>query len=87
MKIVKFISWKFALTKKENNHEEKYYETLLKYIKENNIKFSGEEHQHIKEGVPLFDDDTVSLFSFRGWGGIMAQVWGGNYMDFYMKNY
>ena len=51
------------------------------------IKRAGDWHQ--SEGVPLFSDGTVAMFSCRAWGDFLAAVWSTelgidlNYMAFY----
>jgi hypothetical protein len=88
MKVEKMISLKEAQGKKENNLQGDYYISLLIYLKENNLKFTGDMHQAEDfNGVPLFEDGTVSICSWRYWGGIMSQLWGGDYMDWYMEAY
>jgi hypothetical protein len=54
-------------------------------------KTTGCEHQTRQDGVPVFSDGTVSTFSYRAWGDIMAAVWNSaentqrySYMSFYM---
>lgn len=66
-----------------------YLEALRERILEEKLKVGGDEHQ--LNYVPLFSDNTVATFSFRGWGDLMAAIWneyeGKNeycYMDFYM---
>ena len=50
---------------------------------------TGEDHQGSPDGVPLFNDGTVGMFSFRGWGDLMAAIatvkdgQDHNYMEFY----
>lgn len=63
---------------------------LKKSIIENNIKFTGSDHQNLPNGVPLFSDGTVALFTFRGWGDLLAAIWNTeektdmySYMSFY----
>jgi hypothetical protein len=34
----------------------------------------GNQHQDDPSGVPMFDDGTVAVFSFRGWGDLMAAI-------------
>lgn len=65
-------------------------EKLRVAIVEHNIKMTGAEHQAGREvSVPLFSDNTVATYSFRGWGDLMAAVWSSeedtnySYMDFY----
>jgi hypothetical protein len=64
-----------------------YAHALRDAIVEQQIRESGPWHQD--QGVPLFDDGTVSQFSFRAWGDFMAAVWSEHdckdycYMDFY----
>lgn len=53
-------------------------------IIKNKYRFSGEEHQNSLTGVPVFSDGTCFRASMRSWGMIMAAIYGGTYMDFYM---
>jgi len=53
-------------------------------IIKNNYRFSGEEHQNSLTGVPVFSDGTCFRASMRSWGMIMAAIYNGSYMDFYM---
>jgi len=65
-------------------------EELRKKIVENNVRCTGEELQNGYVGIPLWSDDSVSTYSWRGWGDLMAAVWSEHenkdycYMDFYM---
>ena len=67
-----------------------YVEAIRKSVLENNLRITGEEHQHSGSGVPLFNDNTIACFSYRGWGDLMAAIWSEEedkdycYMDFYM---
>jgi hypothetical protein len=55
MKVEKMISLKEAQGKKENNLQGDYYISLLIYLKENNLKFTGDMHQAEDFNVvPLF---------------------------------
>lgn len=73
-----------------NEDEVPYYEALREEIVKKKIRISGSDHEWSDDGVPLFDDNTVGLFSFRSWGDLMAAVWSEeedrdySYMDFYM---
>lgn len=65
-------------------------EALRQSIIENNIRFTGRDHQWEQvDGVPLFPDGTVALYSYRAWGDLMAAVWSTqdgcdySYMNFY----
>ena len=66
-----------------------YLEAIRRSVIKNNIRINGNGHQYSKEGVPLFNDNTISKFSFRGWGDLMAAIWSEeenkdySYMDFY----
>ena len=75
---------------------EEYDESVHPYINafreavlEMKLKEGGDWHQNW-DGTPKFDDGTVSTFSYRAWGDIMAAIWSTeenkdyNYMDFYM---
>lgn len=68
-----------------------YYDAIRKSVVEQHLRLTGEHHQYGDAGVPLFSDDTVSTFSYRGWGDIMAAIWNSeepekkySYMHFYM---
>lgn len=72
-------------------HMRGHAEALRQAILARGLKYTGHDHQNRDDGVPLFSDDTVSQFSFRAWGDIMAAVWNTaedtrryGYMDFYM---
>ena len=74
---------------KESVHED--LENLRAAIIANQINCTGDEHQHSGyPSVPLFDDGSVALYSFRAWGDLMAAVWSSeydkdySYMSFYM---
>lgn len=69
-----------------------HYAALRKNIIENKIRITGEIHDSDSDdAVPLFSDDTVAQFSWRGWGDLMAAIWSEEenkdytYMDFYMR--
>ncbi len=69
----------------------KYIEALRKKIIADNIKCAGDIHQD--KMVPLFNDNTVGLFSWRAWGDLMAAIWSEEenkdycYLQFYMTGY
>lgn len=68
-----------------------YLEALRKEIINKNIKYCGNDHQELEDGVPVFNDNTVAMYSYRGWGDLMAAIWSTeenkdySYMDFYMS--
>lgn len=67
-----------------------YAEALRNSIIQNEIRYTGDEHQNASDGVPLFSDGTIGSFSFRAWGDLMAAIWSTEdnrnycYMDYYM---
>lgn len=67
-----------------------YAEALRDSILQNNIRYTGSDHQNQDDGVPLFSDGTIGAFSFRAWGDLMAAIWSTedgmdySYMDYYM---
>lgn len=68
-----------------------YLQAIRDSVVEKGIRYTGRDHQNRLDGTPLFSDDTVSMFSYRAWGDLMAAIWnseepGANYeyMDFYM---
>jgi len=73
-----------------NNLGKDYAEALRDEILKDKIKCTGSQHQNGYLSVPVFSDGTISTFSYRGWGDLMAAVWSEaenkdyNYMDFYM---
>ena len=83
--------WKDYLNMAGYNEESyPYLNAIKKSVIENDLKLTGEQHQYSKNGVPLFEDDTVASFSWRAWGDLMAAIWSDEedkdycYMDFYM---
>ncbi len=74
-----------------NNETRFYAEAIRKDVQKNNIRITGQNHQELDNGVPLFDDGKVGTFSYRAWGDLMAAIWSEaenkdyRYMDFYMK--
>ena len=80
--------WKDYIERYQSEYQ-KYYEALRKEIVEKNIQFRGSDHQQDKHGVPVFEDGTVGLFSYRAWGDLMGAVWSEeldedfNYMCYY----
>lgn len=67
-----------------------YYEAIRQSVVDNGLRITGELHQNSDSGIPLFEDDTVGIFSWRAWGDLMAAIWSEeedkdySYMDFYM---
>ncbi len=66
-----------------------YAEALKKDIIEKNIRIKADEHQYSSHGVPLFEDNTISEFSYRAWGDLMAAIYSTEeepltYMEYYM---
>ena len=70
--------------------EVEYLEAIRASVLEKQLRLTGQDHQYSEHGVPVFDDGTVAMFSYRGWGDLMAAIWSEaedtdyNYMDFYM---
>ena len=68
-----------------------YYQAFKKSVIDNDIKEGGDWHQNNKNGVPLFSDNTVSIFFMRAWDATLSKIWSehenkdiGSY-DFYMS--
>jgi len=66
-----------------------YAIALKEEILSKDIHYTGEDHQYSFEGVPVFDDNTYSTFSYRGWGDLMAAIYTSEekpitYMEYYM---
>jgi len=67
-----------------------YLEAIRQSVLENCLRLTGEQHQYSINGIPLFEDDTVGIFTFRAWGDLMAAIWSEaenknySYIDFYM---
>lgn len=68
-----------------------YQEALRREIIEKNIRYCGNDHEELHDGVPVFSDFTVATYSYRGWGDLMAAIWATqenkdySYIDFYMS--
>lgn len=66
--------WKdYADTWKEE--VQPYIEALKEEIVGKEIKRGGFWHQHSGEGVPVFEDGKVAIFSMRAWGDLLAAIW------------
>lgn len=74
---------------KEKAHP--YQEALRKSIIERKLKYCGNDHEELEDGVPVFSDFTVATYSYRAWGDLMAAIWSTeenkdySYIDFYMS--
>ena len=85
----KGLRWKDYL-KVYDHKAHPYLEAIRQSVLENNIRITGEQHQYGPNGVPLFEDNRVAIFSYRGWGDLMAAIWSDaedkdySYTDFYM---
>ena len=66
-----------------------HYNALRESIIEQDMRMSGNSHQYGFEGIPLFNDGTIALFSFREWGCLLSAIWSTehkkqyDYMNFY----
>lgn len=71
----------------------RYFEALRKEIIKKEIKITGDQHQRLPDGAPLFNDGTVGRFSYRAWGDLMAAIWSTEenkdyeFMDFYQQKH
>ncbi len=69
-----------------------FVESLRNEILRLKLKQGGDWHQNDAEGVPVFNDGSAGMFSFRAWGDLMAAIWAEHedrdysYMDFYMDS-
>jgi len=66
------------------NHSDEHYEAVRRFIRKQEITFGGFYHQNGPDGALLFDDGRTFLVSQRVWAGIVADVWGGSYLDYYL---
>lgn len=68
------------------------YMNLCDEIRKHGYKFDGPYHQDGKMGTPVLEGDLYMNFSYRSWGGVMADAWSSvdkinyTYMDFYMMD-
>lgn len=66
-----------------------YVEAIRDSVLKTGTQITGWGHQYAPDGVPLFEDHTVMLFTMRGWGDLMAAIWSEeenkdySYIDFY----
>ena len=88
----------FDATMRWNDYIDRYYHKVRPYLEAirmsvivENKYFTGDEHQMRSDGVPLFEDDTVAVLGWRGWGALMAAICSEREnvdysdMDFYMR--
>lgn len=73
-------------------YDEEYYpylEAIRESVLENTLKLNGSQHENSDHGVPLFNDNTICILSWRAWGDLMAAIWSEfdnkdyTYMEFY----
>lgn len=86
LEIVKFITYDQMIAKGYRNCDElskTHHLLVVEYVKDNEIKICGDVHQ--KRYIPLFNDGTVAMYTMRAWGKMMAEVWGGTYIDWYLE--
>jgi len=57
---------------KDYDQSREAYNALIEDIRKNGYKFGGDAHE---DYVPVFNDGTAARFSWRGWGGVMADAW------------
>lgn len=68
-----------------------YFEALRASLVLEKIRGGGDWHQNSPRGMPVFDDGAVGMFSFRGWGDLLAATWAEEedhdyaFTDFYMS--
>ena len=82
--------WEDYLTKwKPYTH--KILERLRSEIIKNNIRCTGDQHQHGNyKSCPVFANGKTATYSYRAWGDLMAAIWSTeddqdySYMTFYM---
>ena len=86
-------SWPSAGTDREMEPRlAPYHEALRRAVLASGLRRGGDWHQDAKDGIPVFDDGAVGTFSWRGWGGLLAEIWSAadgrtyTYMDFYMDS-
>ena len=66
-----------------------YLEALKDDVLASGRFLTGAQHQDSDSGVPMFEDGTAGIFSFRAWGDLMAAIAtvkdgkDHNYMEFY----
>ena len=100
---MKIIRWDHYDYDAENNTQKEYrelddpnpqetYMNLCEEIRKHGYKFDGPYHQTGKMGTPVVEGDLYMTFSYRAWGGVMADAWSCvdkvayHYMDFYMMD-
>lgn len=54
--------------------EESVIRAVIEAIREGGFKFGGNSHDSALSGVPVLNDGTMACFSWRTWGGIMAEA-------------
>ena len=62
-------------------------DVVTKYIKNNHLCYSGEDHQNHPLGVPVLSNGTAFRCSMRFWGSLMGSVYSSkeDYMSYYME--
>lgn len=73
--VIKDHTWEDYLDVWKDELMKEYAIALKESILERELKYTGNDHQNALDGIPLFDDDTYSSFSFRAWGDLMAAIY------------
>jgi len=69
------------------NPDAKYAEIIvLNELRKRKFKFGGNYHQYGEYGCPVLSDGSIFLASMRHWGGMMATLYGGWYVDYAWAN-
>ena len=72
---IKVLSWREYGLYDECEHDQEHINAVVESIIKNKYCFSGLDHQSYEFGVPVFNDDTVGIFTPEEWGKIMAISW------------
>jgi hypothetical protein len=59
------------------------HQLVVEYVTKHQIKAAGDTHQ--EDFIPLFNDGSVALYTMRAWGSLMSEIWGGDYLDWYVE--
>ncbi len=84
MKVEKWIPFEIEPEQPQIYHNDPNLNQYIHALRQEGRILTGDEHQHLEDGMPLFSDGKVMSLTFRGWGSVMAEAFGGNYIDYYM---
>lgn len=86
MKVIKWVEWDDDYIKNYPNYQTLIYskedtEAVIKALRNNQYKFSGDYHQNGKYGVPILEDGRPYIITCFAWGALILEAYPEEKMD------